>query len=153
MQTAPSLLAVAEESSLSREPRGEKLRDSEGGGRGPVTRGARPTAPPCDTAVILTVPPSPLPPRHSPSFMGEQRGRAREQSRRGRFEAELGVQPPCPAVLASPALPPLEPPCYAKLTLLPPKTATEAGVVRCCKLPLPESLPGLPLHGSVTSHL
>ncbi|QHO53006.1 uncharacterized protein DS421_2g44130 [Arachis hypogaea] len=86
--------------------------------------------------------------------MGEQRGRAREQSRRERSEAELGVQPLRPAVLALPVPPPLEPPCCAKLTLLPPETATEAGVVRsCCKLPLPESLPGLPLHGSVTSHL
>ncbi|QHO39183.1 uncharacterized protein DS421_4g126870 [Arachis hypogaea] len=38
--------------------------------------------------------------------------------------------------------------------LLPPETATESGVVWSChKLLLPESLPRLPLHGSVTSCL
>ncbi|QHN82350.1 uncharacterized protein DS421_20g695060 [Arachis hypogaea] len=38
--------------------------------------------------------------------------------------------------------------------LLPPEIATGTGVVwSCCKLPLPESLPGLPLHSSVTSYL
>ncbi|XP_025649138.1 uncharacterized protein [Arachis hypogaea] len=137
--------AVAKESSLSRDPRGEKLRDIEGGKRGSVTRGARPVAPPCANAVVLTVPPSPLPPRQSPSFMVEQRGRAREQSRCERSGAELGVQPPHPTVLASPAPPPLEPPCCAKLTLPP----SEKAAIRT----LTDSVSLSPVSGSVTAFL
>ncbi|QHO11784.1 uncharacterized protein DS421_15g501220 [Arachis hypogaea] len=84
-----------------------------------------------------------MPPRQSPSFMVEQRGRAQEQSRCERSGAELGVKPSHPAVLASPAPPLLEPPCCAKLTLPP----SEKAAIRT----ITDSVSLSPVSGSVTA--